>query len=285
MNRKDWEEQVFGSDMNPTARMVCIAIGSHGNWTTDKVVRPSKKRIAGMVGVSRDTAGDYIDALEEQGWLKSTGEIVNRVKVFELSVPQVASSCGMLSIKPRGQNLPQVASSCDNLDDSKLPQPTGQVASTPGNKLPQLTPQVASTCDTNLKNLEENLEEPIEAPASPVELEEDELDLEDVVDMEDLLPPTPPNTAEGGPELPTSANAPVGVEVEMKYYSLPKFEESLASHLRVMDRKLDETVILDARAKFTDEDWLPQITDAARREMAAVREAESEYYNRKEWDW
>ena len=165
MNRKDWEDQVFASDMNPTARMVCIAIGSHGNWVKDQEVRPSVQRIAGMTGLSRDTAGKYVSALEEQGWLKHLRTLEKNIKVYELCTPAVVESMGILAIVKRGsgkvKNRHQLSNESTS-DSKQLSNEAEAVVESSPEQLSNEAGAVVESYDTNLleptnKNL---LEEP-----------------------------------------------------------------------------------------------------------------------------
>lgn len=152
MNRKDWEEQVFESDLNPTARMICMAIGSHGSWEKSQTVWPSRQRISSMTGVSRETVGKYMAALEEHGWLKVVKIRKDNVREYELSKPQVVPTLGILAVKPRGHvsNLKrQVVPVLDNLDspDESQVAPTldKQVVQTDDEVVPVLDKQVVQT--------------------------------------------------------------------------------------------------------------------------------------------
>lgn len=184
MNRKDWEEQVFDSDLNPTARVVCLAIGSHGNWTDDREVKPSKARISGMTGLSRESAGNYIDALEAQGWLTYQGITTNRIKVFKFGTPS-GQSTGILAIKKRGSTKGlnnQVVVNYDNLEAEQVVVDTESGCRRLRQEVVVDVEQVVVNYDTNLKNLKENLREPNNTSTtdkSAVQLEEDEL-LEEV---------------------------------------------------------------------------------------------------------
>ena len=105
MNIKDWQAQVWDCpNMNPTAVAICLAIGSHGNWNDSQTVWPSRQRIAGMTGASRDNVGKYMTALEEQGWLRVVKLRKDNVREYELTKPEVAVVRGILAVRERGNS-------------------------------------------------------------------------------------------------------------------------------------------------------------------------------------
>lgn len=176
MNRQEWEELVWKTDFNPTATAICVAIGSHGNWTNERTVRPSRQRIAGMVGTSRGNVGDYMDALEAQGFLKVVEVTKNNVKVYELCDPQVVVVTGILAKKKRGKSINQVAVVPDNLDNQVVVDDELGCRSS-RQEVVVVKDEVVVVPDTNLKNLQDmNLEEPTRSTTdkSAVHLDEDE---------------------------------------------------------------------------------------------------------------
>lgn len=150
MNKSEFDRLVWESNMNQTAKLIALAVAAHGDWDTGLNVKPSKTRIAGMAECTRDTAGKYIDALEEQGWIKHVKTHKNNVKEYEL-MEQVAEPIGILAKRTRSiskvqkDNLKaandlranQVAEPIDNLNN--------QVAETKESRLPKLSNQVAET--------------------------------------------------------------------------------------------------------------------------------------------
>lgn len=104
MNRKDWEKQIYASDLNPTARWVTAVVGSFGNWTESRTVWPSTKAIADMAGMTRGTVQNYMDALVEQNWLRHVRTRPGNIKEYELLEVDTAvvESFGILAKPKRG---------------------------------------------------------------------------------------------------------------------------------------------------------------------------------------
>src|SRR6478735_2122152 len=116
MNMQEWQQQIWDCpNMNPTAVAICLAIGSHGNWSESQTVWPSRQRIASMVNVSRETVGKYMTALEEQGWLKVVRILKDNVREYELCKPEVVVVYGNLAVKNRGSNVNQVVVDVDEV--------------------------------------------------------------------------------------------------------------------------------------------------------------------------
>lgn len=149
MNRNDWEKQVFASNMNTTARLVAIAIGSHGNWKDEKSVWPSLKAIADMAGINRDTAATYVQAFEDQGWLRYIKTREKNVREYEL-MPAVADTIGILAKKKRAMSKEQL-SNLSTTDSKAVAETTGTSCRNEPEQLPKPQGAVADTIYTNLK--------------------------------------------------------------------------------------------------------------------------------------
>lgn len=170
MNRNEWEAQIWASKMNQTAKFIALTIGSHGNWEDGTEVRPSVTRLAGMCSVSRDTVTKYVEALEEQGWIKHVRTLKNNVKEYRL-MEQVAEPFGILaktkksvSVKQTGNLKGQVAEPIGNLEEAgmdEVAETTGLGCRNDTARLQKRTPQVAEPVCTTLYNPTINtLEEP-----------------------------------------------------------------------------------------------------------------------------
>lgn len=176
MNRNDWEAQVFASNMNTTARMIAVVVGTFGNWVNDKTVEPGTTKIAAMAGVTRDTVDEYLNAMVEQGWLKPVGTGRYNTTIYELC-EVVADTTGILARTKRKMNPRSlakmnnlVADTTDNseaVDGNVVADTSGVSCRYQPGKLPKADPVVADSTDSNLKNLHKNLDEPT-SPAAPV---------------------------------------------------------------------------------------------------------------------
>lgn len=181
MNKNNFEEQVWNSSMNQTAKTIALAVATHGDWATGKNIRPSEVRVASMASCTRDTARKYIAALVEQGWLKYIRTHKNNVREYEL-MEQVAEPIGILAKQKRRisakqvSNLKnssltednQVADTVVNLNSTDIPEVAdtvvnlngvvnNQVADTNMHRLPKLSNQVADTIVTTLYDLTKNV--------------------------------------------------------------------------------------------------------------------------------
>lgn len=70
MNRKDFEEAVAGSELNPYARFILMTYASHADWKeAEPEVWPGMRQVAKVTGIHRDTVKQYVDAAVTDGWL------------------------------------------------------------------------------------------------------------------------------------------------------------------------------------------------------------------------
>lgn len=150
MNRKDWEAQVYKSDLNTTARCVALVIGSFGNWQDSRTVWPSTKAIADMAGMHRDTAQKYMDAFVEQGWLVVVKVRPGNIREYELQ-EAVAYPLGILAKGSRKSNLPNRQASAQDEDHKQLPNRQASSCLTEPEQLPNGAVPVAYPLGTNLK--------------------------------------------------------------------------------------------------------------------------------------
>lgn len=106
MLRKDWEAQVWDSNLNVTARCIALVVGTFGNYKDDVTLSASVVTIADRAGVSREAATRYIKAFVEQGWLVPVGTGMKNVTIYELGVP-VADATGKLAKTKRATSAVQ----------------------------------------------------------------------------------------------------------------------------------------------------------------------------------
>lgn len=168
MNKNEFEKRVWESNMNQTGKIIALAVASHGDWDTGLNVKPSKTRIAGMAECTRDTAGKYIDALEEQGWLRYVKTHSTNKKEYALS-DSVVEPVGILAKRTRNTSKAQK----DNLKnplveaiDNQLPTVTEPVADSIDNQLPTLSTLPYSPYSSNLTDLTSDTpvsDEPVES--------------------------------------------------------------------------------------------------------------------------
>lgn len=88
MKRKAFEEAVFASNLNGTARSILMAYAYHQRYSYDgsKGVWPAQATVAERTGWNPNTVNTYFKALVEDGWLVvigHTGEF-NRTMVVRL---------------------------------------------------------------------------------------------------------------------------------------------------------------------------------------------------------
>lgn len=187
MNRQDWESQVFDSNMNTTARVIALAIGSFGRWSEDKTVEPGIVKLAQMSGTTRDTVSDCMAAMVEQGWLKPKGVGRYNTTIYELC-PVVDDTIGILARVKRKMNpkslaalkqKPQpVADSigksedsvvADSIDKSEILVADSSEVSCrkESGKLPNRSEEVADSIGMNMNNLYKNMKEH-DTPGKPV---------------------------------------------------------------------------------------------------------------------
>lgn len=110
MNRAEWEKQIHASDLNPTARLVALVVGSFGNWTEDREIWPSTQTIGEMAGMTRGTVGKYMDAFVEQGWLEHVRNRPGNGRVYKfLERDATVESFDILAKVNRGQGFKQLS--------------------------------------------------------------------------------------------------------------------------------------------------------------------------------
>jgi pyocin large subunit-like protein len=75
MKRKDFEEAVFASKLNGTAKTICMAYAYYKQYSADDdgAVWPAQATVAEHWGLNKNTVGSYFKALVEGGWFVVTG--------------------------------------------------------------------------------------------------------------------------------------------------------------------------------------------------------------------
>lgn len=180
MNRHDWEVQVKASDLNPTARLIALVLGSFGNWKEDKTVEPGEARLAKETGLDPSTVATYMDAFVEQEWIRPVGKGKYNTTIYELCEVSHEAT-GVLAKKVRKVNR----KSRENLRKGNVvvPGTTGDYKELDKNLVPEVTEVssrsdsvssrknrevVPGTTEANQDNHTNNLEEPTTTPAAPV---------------------------------------------------------------------------------------------------------------------
>ena len=70
LTRKQFEEAVQGSGMNPYARFICLTYAGKAGYTNDpQEVWPSMAWVAEVTGINKDIVAKYVKALVKDGWL------------------------------------------------------------------------------------------------------------------------------------------------------------------------------------------------------------------------
>jgi hypothetical protein len=70
LNRKQFEEAVDGSDLNPYARFILVTYARKAGYSNEpQEVWPSQAWVSQSTGINKDIVGKYVKALVEDGWL------------------------------------------------------------------------------------------------------------------------------------------------------------------------------------------------------------------------
>lgn len=187
MNRRDFEEAVARSGLNPYARFILMTYASFADWKeVDPEVWPGMKEVARITGIHRDTVKDYVDALVTDGWLipaRKHGRAQGYI---------MAEGCLVTRqlMKTRGHN--NLRSKC-----LVVPNPMPSGADDECLVVPSPMPSDQALI-TKSNHIEEPKEEPIavaSAPAPPFDTEqEDEMTLQEA--LKTLDPPLDKNERE-----------------------------------------------------------------------------------------
>lgn len=106
MNRKEFEEAVFASSMNGTAKTVCMAYAYYQQYKHDGSagVWPSQAKIAKDWSLNKNTVSKYVQALIEAGWFVEIGRKGEADRVLVLRLEHGDDSHDVLTNRRRGQS-------------------------------------------------------------------------------------------------------------------------------------------------------------------------------------
>jgi DNA-binding GntR family transcriptional regulator len=82
MDKYEFQERVFDSDLNQSAKLVLLAYLHHCKQTELKEVWPSYSKIAKYAGISRETAGKTAELLAQAGWLSKGSTHADNVQGY-----------------------------------------------------------------------------------------------------------------------------------------------------------------------------------------------------------
>lgn len=260
MNRHEWETQIYASNMNTTAKMVALAMGQHGSWVDDRPLQPGLSRVADMCSMTRDTVKDYVDALEEQGYLKNLGRGQFNTTKYAMQ-PVVADSIGILAKKKRKMN-PASTASLKNLvadtTDNQLPIPAPVVADTTG--------LVADSIDTNIvQPIKDNIEEHRNTTDAEGDGTSEDVKLEEDTEVTT----TSPNLPRSNMDVVVSADATTTTPNLPRFNRRDVFEGYLANSKWIQTSPENKEIMKDL---MLNPEWQPHETRPNFRWSLAVEE-------------
>jgi len=104
VNRWDVERAIFASDLNPTARLLMLALCALTHAKTAEIppeFQPSLTRLQKMTGLARSTVADQLQVLERDGWLKRRRPKVAKARAlgertsYRLKIPKGSPLTGL----------------------------------------------------------------------------------------------------------------------------------------------------------------------------------------------